>query len=75
MPFGGGPRRCVGAAFALFEMKLVLATILRELELELELQGPPTPVRRNLTMAPKGGVRMRVRRRRGASARGAAVAP
>jgi cytochrome P450 len=75
MPFGGGPRRCLGAAFALFEMKLVLATILREVALELEDPGLPTPVRRNLTMAPKGGVRMRVRQRRGASARGAAVAP
>jgi len=35
MPFGGGYRRCIGAAFALYEMKIVLATILRERPLGL----------------------------------------
>ena len=35
MPFGGGVRRCVGEAFAQYEMKLVLATILSHYELEL----------------------------------------
>jgi len=35
-PFGGGVRTCIGMAFALFEMKVVLATILRRVRLELE---------------------------------------
>ena len=35
MPFGGGHRRCIGAAFASHELKIVLATILRERPLRL----------------------------------------
>ncbi len=35
LSFGGGNRRCIGMAFALFEMKLVLATILSQWEMEL----------------------------------------
>ncbi|MBE9015048.1 cytochrome P450 [Chroococcidiopsis sp. CCALA 051] len=52
LPFGGGVRRCIGAAFALFEMKLVLATILSNLELSLANNRPVHPVRRGLVSAP-----------------------
>jgi cytochrome P450 len=62
-PFGGGSRRCLGAAFATYEMKLVLATLLSRFDLEL-LDRDVTPSRRNITMGPRGGVRMRVLRRR-----------
>jgi cytochrome P450 len=62
-PFGGGSRRCLGAAFAIYEMKLVLATILASFDLEL-LDRDVVPVRRNITMGPRGGVRMRVLGRR-----------
>lgn len=58
IPFGGGARRCIGAAFALFEMKIVLATILRSHRLRPESPAPVKAVRRNLTMGPKGGVPM-----------------
>ncbi|WP_336343990.1 cytochrome P450 [Halalkalicoccus ordinarius] len=34
-PFGGGPRRCIGAGFAMIEAQLILATIAREYELQL----------------------------------------
>jgi cytochrome P450 len=61
-PFGGGARRCLGAAFAMYEMKLVLATLLTSFELEL-LDRNVVAFRRNITMGPKGGVRVRVKRR------------
>jgi cytochrome P450 family 110 len=62
-PFGGGSRRCLGAAFATYEMKLVLATLLTSFDLEL-LDHNVVPFRRNVTMGPRGGVRMRVVKRR-----------
>lgn len=58
LPFGGGNRRCIGLAFALFEMKLVLATILRKKQLALADKRPVKPIRRAGTLAPSGGVRM-----------------
>jgi cytochrome P450 len=60
MPFGGGYRRCIGAALASFEMALVLDTVLSEFELELDEPGPVPDARRNVTMGPKTGVRMRM---------------
>ena len=64
MPFGGGNRRCIGMAFALFEMKLVLATILSSWELALADKKPVKAVRRGLLMAPSDGVRMVVKGKR-----------
>lgn len=58
LPFGGSSRRCIGAAFAMFEMKLVLATILRRYSLALADKQPVKPVRRGVTLAPAGGVKM-----------------
>lgn len=58
LPFGGSNRRCIGAAFALFEMKLVLATILSRFELGLTDQRPVRPVRRGVTLAPPRRFRM-----------------
>ncbi|MBC8120253.1 MAG: cytochrome P450, partial [Gemmatimonadaceae bacterium] len=52
LPFGGGNRRCIGLAFALYEMKLVLATVLSRFELRLASTRPLLPVRRGLTLAP-----------------------
>ena len=51
LPFGGGSRRCLGMAFAQFEMKVVLATIFSRLELALADDRPVRPVRRGLTSA------------------------
>ncbi len=63
-PFGGGNRRCIGAAFAMFEMKLVLAKVLSRCSFELAESRPVLPVRRGLTMTPAGGVRLRVKGKR-----------
>ncbi len=60
LPFGGGDRRCIGAAFALFEMKLVLFEFLSSLELSLLHSRPIRPIRRGLTVAPSDHLRMRV---------------
>ncbi|PSO50001.1 MAG: cytochrome P450 [Cyanobacteria bacterium SW_9_44_58] len=51
MPFGGGVRRCVGAALAQYEMKIVLGTILSQLDLALLNQRPVPPARRGITLA------------------------
>ncbi len=58
MPFGGGARRCVGAALATYEMQLVFAEILRGPT--LTLLSDDTLKRRGLTMGPSEGVRVRV---------------
>ncbi len=62
LPFGGGVRRCLGQAFALFEMRVVLATLLHRVELELDDPRPPPTYRRTVTMAPRGGVKVVPRR-------------
>ena len=64
LPFGGGNRRCLGYAFAQFEMKLVLATVLSRWVLALADSKPVKPVRRGLLMAPSEGVRMVVKGKR-----------
>ncbi len=58
VPFGGGARRCIGAAFALYEMKTVLVTLLRHYRLQLTRSEPAKPTRRGLTMGPADGIPM-----------------
>jgi cytochrome P450 len=55
LPFGGGVRRCVGASFAMFEMKTVLKTILSRAQLRPANPSPEPPAPRNVTFAPKHG--------------------
>ena len=57
--FGGGTRRCIGMSFAMFEMKMIIATLL---ELDLSHAGPPAGVTlRAITMAPDTGVPVVIR--------------
>ncbi|MHC5732411.1 MAG: cytochrome P450, partial [Nostoc sp.] len=58
LPFGGGNRRCIGMAFALFEMKLVLASVLSDWQMKLADTKPVLPIRKSFLLAPGGGVPM-----------------
>jgi cytochrome P450 len=62
LPFGGGIRRCIGMAFALLEMRVVLQTIVSRTNLRL-VDGPARVVRRGITLAPAGGTRVALRGR------------
>ncbi|MEQ8999180.1 MAG: cytochrome P450 [Coleofasciculus sp. B1-GNL1-01] len=64
LPFGGGNRRCLGMAFALFEMKLVLAKVLAHWHMELVGSKPVQPVRKGLLMTPEKGVPMVIKGKR-----------
>ncbi len=55
IPFGGGTRRCLGAAFAQFEIDVVLRTILARATLRPATDRPEPIVRRNVTLAPRHG--------------------
>lgn len=68
LPFGGGERRCIGSAFALFEMKLVLFELLSGWELQLINQRPIRAMRRGLTVAPSNHLRLRVSGKRRSAA-------
>ncbi len=68
LPFGGGSRTCIGMAFAQFEMKLVLATVLSSWQLELADSKPVEPVRKGALLGPAQGVRIVLKGRRSASA-------
>jgi cytochrome P450 len=58
IPFGGGVRRCLGAAFAQYEMRVVLRAILERAELRAPDQRPERVKIRNITLAPGNGARV-----------------
>jgi cytochrome P450 family 135 len=62
IPFGGGVRRCIGASFAEFEMRVILQTILERAELSAPDPEPEKAKVRNITLAPGRGARVRLDR-------------
>lgn len=63
VPFGGGPRNCIGAAFAQVEAKVVISRLLQTFDFEL-LNGDEIKPHMGATLEPRPGVMMRVTRRR-----------
>ena len=74
IPFGGGVRRCLGAAFAEFEMRIVLREVLLRCELRGSRSKPERIARRNITFSPRGGTPVVVTARRSTRGREVAVA-
>ena len=68
IPFGGGVRRCVAVVFAQLEMKQVIRTVLREVDLRPAATGSEAAVRSSVSFAPNGGARVIATRRRSARA-------
>ena len=59
IPFGGGTRRCLGASFAMFEMRVVVKRVLERTTLQ-PVGRPERAVRRGITFGPKRDVRARL---------------
>lgn len=64
LPFGGGTRRCVGAALAMAEQRVVLRAMAERLDIAAAEPEPERPRHRNVTMIPARGGRVVVRSRR-----------
>jgi unspecific monooxygenase len=60
LPFGGGTRRCLGMPFAMLEMKLLIASLVRTTDLEIA-QAHVKPTWRGAFLTPSKGLRVRVR--------------
>jgi cytochrome P450 len=61
LPFGGGNRRCLGATFALVEMRIVLREVLRRVELDVTTARGERQRVRHVILEPHRGARIRVR--------------
>jgi cytochrome P450 family 135 len=70
IPFGGGVRRCLGASFAQFEMKVVLRELVARLDIRAARPEPERRVRRAIVFAPQRGGELVVERRRATSQSG-----
>jgi cytochrome P450 len=66
MPFGAGPRICIGASFAMIEATAMLATFVRSAHFEVSAGHVPTPISR-ITLRPSGGMPLKVWPRSGSA--------
>jgi cytochrome P450 len=71
IPFGGGVRRCIGASFAEYEMRIVLGAIVERTELSAPDPRPERVKPRNITLAPGKGTTVVLERRRAPAGRSA----
>lgn len=75
LPFGGGNRRCLGANFAMIEMRVILREVLRRVELSTTTARDEVQRVRGVILEPHRGARIRVRSMRAAAATPATVPP
>ncbi|HWX74092.1 MAG TPA: cytochrome P450, partial [Solirubrobacteraceae bacterium] len=66
IPFGGGIRRCLGAALAMAEQRVVLSAVARRTDMSAAEPEPEHARHRNVTMIPARGARMVMHSRSGA---------
>ena len=62
IPFGGGVRRCIGASFAQYEMRVIMRAVLERADLRAPDPAPERPRVRNITVAPARGCRVLLER-------------
>lgn len=63
IPFGGGPRSCIGSNFAMMEMQIAITALFQNFDLELA-QSEPVEREAVISIRPKGGIRFAAQRRR-----------
>ncbi|XP_023552789.1 protein LUTEIN DEFICIENT 5, chloroplastic [Cucurbita pepo subsp. pepo] len=63
LPFGGGPRKCVGDMFALYEAVVALAMLVRRFDFQMALGAPPVKMTTGATIHTTDGLKMTVTRR------------
>ena len=63
IPFGGGPRLCIGNNFAMMEMQLIIAMIFQKYKFELVTDKDSIDIQPMITLRPKNGIRVKVRKR------------
>jgi cytochrome P450 len=64
IPFGGGTRRCLGAALAMAEQRVVLRSMVQRLDIDSTDEKDERPKNRNVTMIPARGGRVTIRAKR-----------
>jgi cytochrome P450 len=61
LPFGGGPRVCIGNTFAMMDLVITVATVVRRVRFEVT-DKLPEPPRVSFMLRPRGGVHLRILR-------------